>query len=214
MFSFKSIITITLAIIAVTNGSPAAPSAPGASTAPPASKLISPPALSAAESLTGFGNFTIRGIAPTKVVPYVGGKEGVFIGYFDVPKGSEAVSNAKEVNSLQPRACGDNWNGGCDYNNNRAIDDICGELVGWLRGRNNRTTLGFCSSLNVPYFGLIYCCTTFRGGYSVPAWALANGVDAIRGRCNSGGYVSGWINSARLDGQCAAQCLSSRTSGC
>jgi len=214
MVSFNSIIAVALAFIAVANGSPAAPPTPEASTAPPLSKVVSPPALSAAAALAAFGNFTIQGIAPTKVVPYAG-KEGVFIGYFDAPKGSEPeVAASKEVNSLEPRACGDNWDGGCDYNNNRAIDSICGDLLSWLRGRNDRSTLGFCSSLNVPYFGLIYCCSTFRGGYSIPAWSLANGVDAIRGRCQSNEYVSGWINSANLDGRCTAQCLSSNTSGC
>jgi len=210
MLSFGSIVTVALALTTSALGSPAGAAAPEASVAPVA-KVVDVKPLSAAQ-VTALGDITFQGVQPHKVVPY--GRENGYIAYYDAPEGSEvAATKEADAPALQDRACGDNWDGGCDYNNNLSQDWICDSLVSWLTGNNDGTTLSFCYWYD-QNGGRPQCCTSWRNGAWVPGWSLVNGIQAIRGRCKSNGWVSGWINSARLNNQCTAQCLSSNGDRC
>ena len=167
-------------------------------------------------------DYTFKGLSPTRLVPF---DKGV-IAYYDQPTTgnlteaqSKAVEAAAVPGTLAPRACGDNTVGGYDTKNHLAPRFVCDYLISYLNGQgaNLVSNVGQCYYQPDPVVGQLWCCTTWRGGFSVPGWALVNGARAIRDRCapkTSGGNVSGWIDIARLNGQCTAQCLSSEQNGC
>jgi len=182
---------------------------PEASVAP-VEKAVEIKPLSAAQ-VAVLGDITFKGVQPHKVIPEGNG----YLAYYNASEGSEvAASKEADAPTLQARGCGDNWDGGCDYNNNLAQDYICNNLANGLKGKMDGSTLSFCYFLYDGQGGRSQCCTSWRNNVWVPGWSLVNGIQAIRQRCSSNGWVSGWINSALLDGECTAQCLSTNGNWC